>query len=108
MAQLFKLLADPDRMNTRLHRNASMRHIGEPRVDRLRRRPETTAVDHFTLLVESAVMAPYVAKVDADRQFDLATLPGYFRDEVLRWLSWEQSAPPSEDLLIPFIRSNPL
>src|ERR1700761_9187248 len=73
-------------MNTSLHRNASMRHVGEPCVDRLRRRPETTAVDHFALLVESTVMAPYVAKVDADRQLDLATLPGYFCDEVLRWL----------------------
>ena len=63
MAQLFKLFADPDRMNTSLHRNASMWHIGEPCVDRLRRRPETTAVDHFALLVESAVTAPNVAEV---------------------------------------------
>ena len=31
-------------------------------------------------------MAPNVAKVDADRQLCLGTLPGYFRDEVLRWL----------------------
>ena len=31
-------------------------------------------------------MAPYVAKVDADRQFYLGTLPGYFCDEVVRWL----------------------
>ena len=59
-----------------LHRNSRWRHIGEPRVDRLRRRPETTAVDHFTLLVESAVMAPYVAKVDADRQLYLTCLRG--------------------------------
>ena len=29
-------------------------------------------------------MAPNVAKVDAYRQLYLATLPGYFRDEVLR------------------------
>lgn len=28
----------------------------------------------------------YATKVDADRQLDLATLPGYFCDEVLRWL----------------------
>ena len=52
-------------------------------LDRLRR-PETTAVDHFTLLVESAVMTPNVAEVDAKRQLYLATLPRYFHDEVLR------------------------
>ena len=52
-------------------------------------------------------MAPNVAKVDADRQLYLGTIPGYFRDEVVRWLLHGiQSAPPSENLLIPFVRNS--
>jgi hypothetical protein len=31
-------------------------------------------------------MAPNVTEVNADRQLYLATLPGYFCDEVSRWL----------------------
>jgi hypothetical protein len=86
MAKLLQLLADPDRVNARLHRNTSVRHINEPLLDGLRCGPEPASIDHFTLLVEGAVMAPNVAKVDADRQLYLATFPGCFYDEVLRWL----------------------
>jgi hypothetical protein len=42
-----------------------MRYVNEPLINGLRRRPEAASIDHFTLLVESAVMAPNVAKVDA-------------------------------------------
>src|ERR1700733_8632282 len=86
MAQMLELFADPDRMYTGFHRHSGMRHVGEPLIDGLRCRPEAASINHIALLVECAVMAPYVAKVDADRQLDLATLPGYFCDEVLRWL----------------------
>src|SRR5579859_7959537 len=71
-------------MHAGFHRHAGMRHVGEPLVDGLRCSPKAASINHFALLVESAVMAPNVAKVDADRQLYLATLPGYFRDEVLR------------------------
>jgi hypothetical protein len=37
-------------------------------------------------LVERAVMAPNIPKVDADRDSNLRAAPGYFRDEVLRML----------------------
>src|ERR1700742_3313503 len=83
---MLELFADPDRTNAGFHRHAGMRHIGEPPVDGLRRRPEAASINHFTVLVESAVMAPNVAKINADRQLDLATLPGCFHDEVLRRL----------------------
>ncbi len=59
-----------------------MRHVGEPLVDGLRCGPKAASIDHLALLVESAVMAPNVAEVDANRQLYLATLPGYFLDEV--------------------------
>ncbi len=72
-------------MHAGLHRHAGMRHVGKPLVDGLHG-SEAAPINHFALLVESAVMAPNVTKVDADRELYLATLPGYFRDEVLRWL----------------------
>src|ERR1700761_2757710 len=71
-------------MHAGLHRHAGMRHVGEPLVDGLRCSPKAASINHFPLLVESAVMAPNVAKDNADRHLCLATFPGYFRDEVLR------------------------
>jgi hypothetical protein len=53
-----------------------MRRVREPLLDRLRRGSEAASIDHSAFLVEGAVMAPYVAKVDADRQLYLGTLPG--------------------------------
>jgi hypothetical protein len=62
--ELLQLLADPDRVN-----------------------------DHFTALVESAVMAPDIAKVDANRHLHHGLSAWDFRDEVLRWLLQYNSLP---------------
>jgi hypothetical protein len=57
----------------------------EPLLDRLRGSSEAATVDHFSVLVEGAVMAPDIAKVDADRHLDLGLPAWNFSDEVLRW-----------------------
>src|SRR5271154_1660085 len=84
--KLLQLLADPDRVNACLHGHTCRRQVSKPLLDRLRRGPETAPVDHFTVLVESAVMAPDIAKVDANRHLHLGLSAWDFRDEVLRWL----------------------
>jgi hypothetical protein len=49
-------------------------------------------------------MAPDIAKVDADRDLNLGLPAWNFSDGGATLASsWEQSAPPAEDLLIPFI-----
>ena len=68
-----------------------MRHIRKPLLDPLRRRSEAAAIDNFTVLVESAVMAPDISEVDADRRGRLGLSLWDFRDEVLRWLLRERS-----------------
>lgn len=40
---------------------------------------ETTSVDHSTVYVERAVMAPNIAEVDADRQLGRGTTAGYLQ-----------------------------
>lgn len=105
MAELLQLFADPDRVRSSLHRNPRWRYIGEPLLDRLRGGPEAATVDHFSVMVEGAVMAPDVAKVDADRDLNLSLSAWDFRDEALRWLlHGKQSLSDPEDLLIPFIQ----
>jgi hypothetical protein len=47
---------------------------------------EATAIDRFSFLVERAVMAPDISKVDTDRHLDPSRSAWNFRDEVLRWL----------------------
>ena len=86
MAQLLKLLTDPDRVCPCFHGNAHSRQVGKPLVDAGWVCSEPAPVDHFTTFVESAVMAPDIPKVDADRDPDLRTVPWYFCDEVLRML----------------------
>jgi hypothetical protein len=66
--ELLELFADPDRMNARLHGNTCRRQARKPLPDRLRGGPEAASVDHFAVLVESAVMAPDITKADANRQ----------------------------------------
>ena len=58
-------------MRSGLHRNPRWRYIGKPFLKRLRSGPETASIDHFSVLVEGAVMAPDIAKVDADRDLNL-------------------------------------
>jgi hypothetical protein len=54
VAKLLKLLADPNRVNAGLHRNASVRYVNGPLIDGLRRRPEAASIDHTTFPVEGA------------------------------------------------------
>ena len=51
VAQLLKLFADPDRVNTGLHRHTGVRHRREPLVDRLRCGSETTSIDDVAVLL---------------------------------------------------------
>jgi hypothetical protein len=67
----------------------------KPLPDRLRCGPEATSFDHFTALVESAVMAPDIIEVDADRQLHPGLSAWDFRDEVLRWLLHGKQSLPS-------------
>ena len=80
----------------------------KPLPDRLRRRPETTSVDHFTVLVESAAMTPDVTKIDAGRQLNPGPSAWNFRDEVLRRFLHGNSLSLRENLLIPFPGTNPI
>ena len=82
MAKFLKLLADPDRVRPRLHRHPSRGHNRKPSINALRRRSETTAIDHFAVFVESAVMAPNIHEVDADRHGNPGLSAWNVRDEV--------------------------
>jgi hypothetical protein len=93
--EFLQLLADPDRMRSCLHRNTCVRKILEPLLDRLRRGPETAPIDYVTVLVESTVMAPDIAKVDTNRQLGLGLPAWNFRDEVPRRLLHGKQSLPS-------------
>lgn len=71
---------------------------------RLRRGLEVASIDHYALLSKHEVMAPNVAKVNANRQLYLATLPGTSAMRCCVCFLWEQSA-PRQNLLIPFMRT---
>src|SRR5579871_2856411 len=86
MAQFLQLFADPDRMRSSLHRYACAGHSRKPLLDSLRCRSEAAAIDYFAVLVESAVMAPDISEVDADRHGNPGLSAWDFRDEVQRWL----------------------
>ena len=73
-------------MRSSLHRNPRWRHINEPLLDRLRGGSEAAPINDFSILVERAVMAPDIAKVDADRPLNLGLSALNFSDEVVRWL----------------------
>jgi hypothetical protein len=59
-------------------------HIGEPLLDRLRGSSEAFPINDFSVLVEGTVMAPDIAKVDADRNLNPGLSAGNFSDGVLR------------------------
>jgi len=86
MTQLLQLLADPYRVCSCLHGDAHSRQLGKPLIDAGWVRSEPAPVDHFTIFVERAVMAPDIPKVDPDRHPNLKAAPGYFCDEFLRML----------------------
>jgi hypothetical protein len=47
---------------------------------------ETASIDYFAVLVEDAVVAPDISKIDADRHLNPGLSAWDFRDEVLRRL----------------------
>jgi hypothetical protein len=104
MAEFLKLFADPDRMCARLHRYTRMRHVRKPLFDRLRCRSEAATVYDFTVVVESAVMAPDISKVYADRNDKPRLSARNFDDEVLRWLRDGKQSPPSRGPAHPISR----
>src|ERR1700678_2011336 len=59
-----QLFADSDRMRSRFHRDPGARQIGKPLVDACRCRSEPPSVNDLAVLVERAVMAPDISKVD--------------------------------------------
>ena len=92
MTQFLQLVADPDRMNAHLHGHAGMRYFREPLLDRLRGRPEPAPVDDLTIYVERAVLAPDVARVDADRHLNPRLPTWDFSNALLRWLLYEKQS----------------
>jgi hypothetical protein len=105
VAKGLKLLADPDRMDASFHSHTRRWQILEPLLDRLRCGPEPASINNLAVLVESAVMAPDIAKIDANRQLGPSLPAGNFHDEVLRQLlHGKQSAPPPERPAHPICR----
>src|SRR5260370_18304370 len=86
VTQFLKLFADPDRTRPRCHRNPYSRQIGKPLLDSPGAGSEPTSVNHFSVLVERAVIAPDIPKVDPDRYPNPGAAAWNFSDEVMRWL----------------------
>lgn len=68
---LLKLFTDPDRVSPGLHRYACPGAIRKPLLNGFWSSLETTSVHNFAILVEGAVRAPDISKIDTDRQLDL-------------------------------------
>ncbi len=81
-------------MSARLHGYSRRRNIDEPLLDSLRCGPKAASVHNLTIVVERAVMAPDIAKIDPDRPLDLGLPAWNFSDEVLRWLLHGNSLSP--------------
>jgi hypothetical protein len=107
VTQLLELFADPDRMRPGPHGHTSRMQGSKPLLDSLRAGPEAAAIDHFSIFVESAVMAPDISKVDTDRHLNLRLPARYFCDKVVRRLFHGNSLSDPKDLLIPFIGTDP-
>src|ERR1700760_1978977 len=105
MAQFLQLLADPDRVGSRLHGHTRWRQVCEPLLHPFRSGSEAASTNDLSFLVKRAVVTPDIAKVDPDSHLDLALPAWDFRDEVLRWLLHGKQSLRSnpKDLLIPFI-----
>ncbi|HMF63641.1 MAG TPA: hypothetical protein VK608_06085, partial [Edaphobacter sp.] len=65
-------------------------------------RSKPPPVNHFSIFVERAVMAPDIPKIDPDRHPNLGDAAWNFGDKVLRWFFHGRSLSDSKDLLIPF------
>jgi hypothetical protein len=66
---------------------------------------EPAPVDHFSILVDRAIVAPDISQVNADGYFGWGMSARNFCDEVLRCLFMGNSFCDLEDLLIPFLDS---
>jgi hypothetical protein len=84
VTQFLKLLADPDRVRARFHRDPHWRQIGKPLLDPRWAGSKPAPVHYFSIFVERAVMTPDIPKIDPDRHPDLGASACYFRDKVLR------------------------
>jgi hypothetical protein len=58
VAHLLKLFADPDRVRARFHRDPHRRQIGKPLLNPRGTGTKPSPVNHFSIFVERAVMAP--------------------------------------------------
>ena len=83
MPEFLQLFTHPDRVDAGLHGHPRRRQVRKPPPDRFRGGPEAASIDHFTVLVERAVMAPDISKVDTDRHLDSGPSAWDFRNEVL-------------------------
>ena len=101
VAQFLKLLVNPDRVRSRFHRDPDPRQIGKPLLDPRGTGTKPSSVNHFSILVERAVMAPDIPKVDSDRHPDPGAAAWNFSDEAPRWLFHGHSLSDPKDLLIP-------
>jgi hypothetical protein len=70
------------------------RQIDKPLLDGFGRGPEAASIDHFTIFVELAVMAPDITKVDTDRHLNPGPPAWNFRDEMMRRLFHGDSLSP--------------
>ena len=104
MAQFLQLLADPDRVRPRFHRNPCWRQISEPLRDGLRCCPETASTNDLSAFVEDAVVAPDTAKIDPDRHLHPGVPAWNFRDEMLLASSWGTVSPIRKDMAHPIYR----
>jgi hypothetical protein len=86
VAHLAELFADPDRMGSSLHRNPRLGHIGKSLLDSRGAGAKPPPINHFSIFVERAVVAPDVPKIDPDPHPNLGDAAWNFRDEVFRWL----------------------
>jgi hypothetical protein len=82
VTQFLKLLADPNRVRARFHRDPHRRQIGKPLLDSRGTGTKPAPAHYFSIFVKRAVMAPDVPKIDPDRHPDLGASEWYFRDEV--------------------------
>ena len=63
---------------------------------------QTPPVNHFSIFVERAVMAPDISKIDPDRHPNFGDAAWNFRDEVLPWPFHGNSLSDPRDVFIPF------
>jgi hypothetical protein len=86
VSEQLKLFADPDRVRASLHGHPDGRQILKPLLHSLGIGSEPTPVDHVSILVDRAVVAPGISQVNADGYLGWRMFARNFGDEVLRCL----------------------